>query len=254
MSCPTLFGVYREHVFSPGKVIEDAAILDATLLELSRKGHKTHALRPESLDFHSSSPALVLSMAQSEVALNFLEGLRRHGAVIINSVQSVRNCYRKALICLLKETHLPIPESRIVSLDELENEKMVPGSSPRYWLKRGDVHAMQSDDVVMVASGEEFVRALKHFRNRKVEDILVQEHVDGSVIKFYGVGPGDYFVAFLESTGEEIISTDTGDFSVPMEQLSKIAYASAEAVGLEIFGGDAILTPQDKIVLIDIND
>ena len=37
-------GIYREPEFSPGKVEADAAILDATLLELKREGVEVQAI------------------------------------------------------------------------------------------------------------------------------------------------------------------------------------------------------------------
>ena len=51
---------------------------------------------------------------------------------------------------------------------------------------------MQAGDVVAVASRAEAERALDHFRRQGIADILVQEHVDGPVVKFYGVGPGGF--------------------------------------------------------------
>ena len=38
MKPPSLLGIYREQIFSPGKVGDDAAIMDATMEELSRRG------------------------------------------------------------------------------------------------------------------------------------------------------------------------------------------------------------------------
>ncbi|MBW2305639.1 MAG: hypothetical protein JRG73_01790 [Deltaproteobacteria bacterium] len=245
MHCMTVLGVYREPIFSPGKVREDAAILDATLLELSRLGYEVSTVQAEALDILSMRPSCALIMVQSNRALNIIENWHKSGTRIINSVGSVRNCYRKPLIHLLAKGGFPIPPSQIVPLEEVER-KISFGSSTRYWLKRGDVHAIRSDDVVKIASSEELNRALNHFRGQKIEEILVQEHVEGRVIKFYGVGAGDYFSAFLASSGEEVTSR--------MKQLAAIASRSAEAVGLEIYGGDAILARGGDVVLIDLND
>jgi hypothetical protein len=241
-----LLGVYREKIFSPGKVREDAAILDAALLELSRQGYEVRTLEAEALDlpFPAESP-WVLTMAQSDRALHVLETWHERGMGVINSVPSVRNCYRKPLIRLLREAQIPLPESEIVSPDEAE-KSLSFRSSRSYWLKRGDVHAIEPADVARVASKEELAGALDHFRRRKIEEILVQEHLEGEVIKFYGVAGGQYFSAFLSSKGEEVTSE--------MKQLSGVARRSAEAAGLEIYGGDAIVTRQGAIVLIDLND
>jgi hypothetical protein len=240
-----ILGVYREGVLSPGKVDEDAAILDATLDALSLRGLKTSSVRAEVLDRDFPQVELVLTMAQSDRVLRILEHRRKQGAKILNSVTAVRNCYRKALIALLSRAALPIPSSRIVSLDELETQRG-PNGNGSYWLKRGDVHAMEAGDVVRVESRKDLWRALEHFRNRGIRELLIQEHVEGRTIKFYGVGAGEYFKAFFSSSGEETESQ--------RKQLMGIAGRSADTLGLEIYGGDAVLTKEGNLVLVDLND
>jgi glutathione synthase/RimK-type ligase-like ATP-grasp enzyme len=100
--------------------------------------------------------------------------------------------------------------------------------------------------VAKVTSKEELIRALRHFRRQKIEEVLVQEHVGGEVIKFYGVGKGQYFRAFLASNGKEV--------TAKMKALSALAHRSAETVGLEIYGGDSILTHKGEMILVDLND
>jgi hypothetical protein len=87
--------------------------------------------------------------------------------------------------------------------------------------------------------------SLEHFHREGVRKVLIQEHVEGRPIKFYGVGAGDYFRAFSDS-GEEITS--------PVKALSSLARRSAMAIGLEIYGGDAIQTGKGDLVLVDLND
>lgn len=240
-----ILGVYREQLFSPGMIQEDAAILDITLSKLAQRGCETYARRAETLEI-VSPPGLVLSLAQSEHALGVLGRWQESGTPVINSVSSIRNCYRRNLVPLLKKENLPVPEGRIVSLGELELTGLSFDGFARYWLKRGDVHAIQPGDVMPVASSRELVTALGHFRRHGIKDVLVQEHVEGEVVKFYGVGPDEYFIAFSASTGKKI------DFLV--KELSKIARLSAKAVGLEVYGGDAIFTPEGEVILIDLND
>jgi glutathione synthase/RimK-type ligase-like ATP-grasp enzyme len=245
MGSITVLGIYREQIYSPGKVREDAAILDATLLELSHLGYEVIALQSEALDRLSIRPACTLTMVKSGQTLNILEGWEKNGTRIINSVRSVRNCYRKPLMNFLSEARVPIPPSQMIPLEEVV-KRISFGSSTPYWLKRWDIHAVEQGDVAKVTSKEELIRALHHFRYRKIEEILVQEHLEGNVIKFYGVGGGQYFSAFLASSGDEVTSE--------MKQLSIIARRSAEVVGLEIYGGDAIMTRQGGVTLIDLND
>ena len=282
----TLLGVYREKRFSPGKVREDAAILEATLRALSRMGHTFHTLEAEALgrDFNTrgnlssehgepgtrvrvrEAPAAghphagglegatrapmidypcVLTMAQSAPALEVLDAQLMRGVRIINSIPSVRNTYRKPLIHLLGDGGLRVPQSEIVATEKAE-DRVSFRSSASYWLKRGDVHAMESGDVKKVGSPEELAAALCHFKERKIGEVLVQEHVEGDVIKFYGAGTGSYFSAFFASTGDKMTS-GTGE-------LRLLASRAAEAIGLEIYGGDAVITPKQDVVLIDVND
>ncbi len=240
-----LLGVYRERVFSPGKVREDAEILEATLAELSRRQYKASAVEVENLGRFSQRPSCVLSMAQSAPALRILEGWQKKGTRIINSVSSVRNSYRKPLISLLADAHIPIPAGQVLPLEEAE--RRIP-SRPvtSYWIKRGDVHATRAEDVVKVKSKEEWVRAISHFRRHKIGEILIQEDMEGEPMKFYGVGNGHYFRAFRSSNGDEV--------TLQIEDLAILARRSAEAVGLEIYGGDAIITKKGEAVLIDLND
>ena len=39
-----------------------------------------------------------------------------------------------------------------------------------------------------------------------------------------------------------------------IEKLKSIALLAARSIGVEIFGGDAIITPEGSIYIIDIND
>jgi glutathione synthase/RimK-type ligase-like ATP-grasp enzyme len=244
--CPGLLGIYREEIFSPGKIREDAAILDAALEKLSGPaGIRIQTSTFETLPSPPPGTSLVLSMAQSPRALSLLEGWETGGTRVVNSVRSVRNCYRKRLIRILQEAGLPIPGSRIVKLAEARSYPFFE-SGHTFWLKRGDVHAIQSEDVVRVSSREDLDAALDHFQAQGVDDILVQDHVEGEVIKFYGVGQEDFFVAYLASTGEEITPR--------VNALLSLARKAAIAVGLEIYGGDAVLPGEGEPVLIDLND
>jgi glutathione synthase/RimK-type ligase-like ATP-grasp enzyme len=241
----TFVGVYREKVFSPGKVMEDSAILDATLQELSRMGHRFYTVEAEKLEDAFIDSPVILTMAQSARALKILDVQQKRGARILNSVASVRNSYRRPLIRLLQDAGLPIPRSKVVATGEVETSVLSRGADS-YWLKRGDVHAMEAGDVKRIESPEELTAALSHFKERKIGEVLVQEHIAGDVVKFYGASRSSYFSAFLESTGEEITSE--------AEELRRLAGRAAEAVGLEIYGGDAVFTAKRDVRLIDVND
>jgi len=118
----TVLGIYREQIFSPGKIEDDAAIMDATVEELSRLGWEIRTLRAESISSSVARSEKVLSMAQSDRVLNILHDWSRQGSTVINTVTSVRNCYRKPLTHLLSEASICVPPSRVVTLEEAEEK------------------------------------------------------------------------------------------------------------------------------------
>jgi hypothetical protein len=240
-----LLGIYREKIFSPGKIEADAAIMDATVEELCRMGWEIETLHAESLGSSDPRPDQILSMAQSDRALRILSEWTRAGTRVLNTVQSVRNCYRKPLTHLLSEAGICIPPSQMLNLEDAKRGIPLP-SSDKFWLKRGDVHAIESGDVASVTCREELDQVLAHFSHRNIRDLLLQQHVPGTVVKFYGVGRGQYFRAYSAGSGEEITSE--------MDRLRTIALKAAAAVGLEVYGGDAILSEANGPVLIDLND
>ncbi|ABK18601.1 hypothetical protein [Syntrophobacter fumaroxidans] len=245
MKPPSVLGICRERVFSPGKVEDDAAIMESTLAELSRAGWEVRVLRAETVGDSTPRPQNVLSMAQSDRVLNVLAEWSGKGTRLVNTVSSVRNCYRKPLTRILSESGICIPPSRMVALREAR-ERISLRPSNRLWLKRGDVHAVEDGDVVSVTCREELDQALEHFQRRGIADILVQDHVPGPVVKFYGVGRAEYFRAYLASGGEEVTAR--------VAALRAVAVRAAEAAGLEVYGGDAVLAEVNGPVLIDLND
>jgi glutathione synthase/RimK-type ligase-like ATP-grasp enzyme len=241
----TVLGVYRERLFSPGKVNEDAAIMDRVLEELRGQGISCRAVGPEDVEHIFVRPPWVLSMAQSERVLGILEAWERDGSCIVNSSQAIRNCYRKALLPLLHQAHLPLPESVLLPLPEVEQRAARGDAFLGCWLKRGDVHAMAPEDVVRISSVGDFREALQTFRQRGVADLLIQQHVDGREVKFYAVRTG-FFSAYWMPGGTAV--------SEDLSLLADLADSAASALGLDIYGGDAIVTRSGGVLLIDIND
>jgi len=242
-------GIYRERMFSPGRVRDDAAIMDETLRALRDHGNEIEAIEAETLDGGVPDVDCVLTMGQSDRVLKTLEESRRRGARIVNDLASIRLCDRALLMRCLACAGLPLPPGKIWPVEDAE-ERVAFESSKYYWVKRGDAHKVEPEDVVRVGSRREFEVSLDHFRKRRIAQILVQEHAEGEVVKFYGVRGGSaagqtYFTAFPEKGDEEI----TGDLS----ELRRVSAKAAAAVGLEVYGGDAVITRAGRVLLIDLN-
>jgi hypothetical protein len=241
-------GVYRETEYSPGKVEHDAAILDAVLAELKRQGVEVSAISAARfVDEPTGGVDLVLAMCQGERALGRLVALEQQGAIAINSALAIRNCYRDLLCAGLVHARVPIPTGALVRTDarppDLTPLAVLDLDAPMF-VKRGDLHALAPDDVQRVQSRGGLRAALAGMAQRGVTIAYVQQAVEGRVIKFYGVSGGEYFAALVEE----------GPISERVQlELAKSAAAAAVTLGLEAWGGDAIVDGE-QFMMIDFND
>lgn len=241
-------GIYRETDFSPGKVAADAAILDAVLAELRSNGFETSTTEPALLGAWSRPGVdLVLAMCQGEEALKRLGEIERAGAIAVNSALSIRNCYRDLLGAAMARGGVPIPSGALVETSpalEAGSLAALQAWLPLY-VKRGDLHALSADDVKRVEGLEGLRAALLSFRRSGIGRAYLQQAVDGVAVKFYGVSGGEYFSA----------SPEHGELPEAIEgKLARAASAAASALGLEAWGGDAILERNGDFKIVDFND
>jgi len=239
--------VYREVEFSPGKVEADAAIIDAVLAELGNYGAETTTIDAAQLSSEPPPDAhMVLAMCQGESALSRLAAIEKAGAVTINSALAIRNCYRDLLGAGLTRAGVPAPDGVAVSTAtpfDLKPLRALDLSAPMY-VKRGDLHALHPDDVQRVDGLEQLEATLLRFARREIRVAYVQQEATGEVVKFYGVSGSEYFTAI--SDGE-----DLGE-SLKLG-LSHAASVAAGALGLEVWGGDAVVNG-DHFSIVDFND
>jgi glutathione synthase/RimK-type ligase-like ATP-grasp enzyme len=243
-----VIGVNRETEFSPGKVAADAAILESVLAHLRAQGAEAHTI--DAARFAAQPPGdarLVLAMCQGAPALSRLASMEEAGAVAINSALAIRNCYRDLLAAGLEQAGVPIPDGALMRTSapfDFKPLRALDVSSPLY-VKRGNLHALGPDDVRRVEDRGQLERTLSHFGQRGIDLVYVQQEVGGEIVKFYGVGGGEYFSALSES-GQPL--NDSLKLS-----LERAARAAAQVLGLEVWGGDAVVSgPSCKI--IDFND
>jgi glutathione synthase/RimK-type ligase-like ATP-grasp enzyme len=243
-----VMGVYRETEYSPGKVEADAAILDAVIDQLRHSGAETTTIdAARFVEGALPAPHLVLAMCQGERSLARLSALEEAGAVVINSALAIRNCYRDLLNAGLMRAGVPGPEGVVVRTAaplDLKPMRTMDLSSPMY-VKRGDLHALGPHDVLRVEGLEQLEATLMRFARRGVQLAFVQQEVVGEVVKFYGVSGGEYFATVAEGAAE--LS------DAQRRALNHAAATAARALGLEIWGGDAIVKG-DRFSIVDFND
>jgi glutathione synthase/RimK-type ligase-like ATP-grasp enzyme len=241
-----LAGIRRKTEFSPNHVVNDLLIINQTAEALKELGadvtmYDEGVITPETLKEN-----LIFSMAQGPIGSQTLLKIEQRGAFIINSPRSVMNCYRISMVRLLPEAGIPFPKSVIVATDSDVNPRQAGCTTSKIWIKRGDVHAVHKEDVTLANTDEEELTLLKEFHQRDIREAVLQEHLDGDTVKFYAVNETDLFHWYYLN----------GVYQTRFDEakLRELATASARALNLYVYGGDAIIGKDGSITVIDIND
>lgn len=238
--------IFREITNSPNRESDDALILKAVCDELIRLGVKVHLIEPEVIDdVLNEKWDCVVPMCENP---QNLEKVRKIDAVFINSVESVYNCYRIKMFDLVMRRCSDIfPQTEIRSMKDFPGEKPSFMDGYGVWVKRGDVHNTCLHDVHYVKKWEDAINVKKDFETRNIKDVLIQKHISGDLIKFYGVGPRKWFSWFYHKPS--IVK----NYKFDEKLLEEYAARFADAVGVEVYGGDAIVDENSRIYIIDIN-
>jgi hypothetical protein len=241
------WGIYRESSHSPGRVDDDAAILDAVGKALTERGFTVGILHADAADTALHAPgARIFAMCEQEAILARLDKAVEAGAVVVNSPDAIRNTYRS----LTRERFIAVgvsaPESWLVST-------AAPGPRPadKVWIKRADFHATQADDVIFAADDGEWASAIELFARRGMEKAVIQVHAPGDLIKFYGVRDPNAAAPWFEWFYHKDQTLSGHAFE--MATLTGAAFHAAEALGVDVFGGDAIIGPDGSATIIDLN-
>ena len=108
-------------------------------------------------------------------------------------------------------------------------------------------NSREPEDVQRVENRGALRSALAGMAQRGVPIAYVQQAVEGRVVKFYGVSGGEYFAALDEEDEKETLSEQV------RLDLARSAAAAAATLGLETWGGDAVIDG-DRFMMIDFND
>ena len=251
---PRCWGVYRELAHSPGRETDDALILRATAASLEERGFEV-ALRsaedlPETADADGVPPFLFV-MCERPAVVERLAAWQRQGVRIVNRPDAIRNTDRERTLDRFARYAISFPRSVLV--ETAGGDAAAGASEFPLWIKRGDVHATQAGDVSRADGPAELATGLGLLASRGIARAVLQEHVPGDLIKFYGVaGETDpaspaWFQWFYHR--DQKLENHAFD----RDALRALVGRAAAALGLEVFGGDAIAGPDGRLVLIDLN-
>ena len=249
MSERTYWGLFREREHSPGRESDDAEILRLTAKHLEGQGVQVELRAPEELSAAETPPDGIFLMCERMEALRVLLAWHERGVRQVNAPGAVLNTYRERMIAQLREANVPFIQSQVVATQGAEAGLRAP-----IWVKRPDVHNTQEGDVMFARTRDEAAAALAGLAARGFERAVLQPPVEGDLIKFYGVGAGGaadggpaWFRWFYHK--------DQRVAGHPLEpgRLARLVRAAATALGLEVYGGDAIASADGGLVLLDVN-
>lgn len=239
-------GVKRKEIYSPNHITNDELILFKTVEVLKKLGHEVNIYNEDYIEENDLVEKYIFSMAQGIDGIQRLKIMEDRGALILNSPKASLNTHRTMMVDILTKTDVPFPKSFIICNKHADEDFFSLFKAKKIWLKRGDVHAEHKEDVTLIYSRSELETTLEEFRKRGIEKAVVQEHLPGDTIKFYGVS-GTNFLYWYYLNGNNQVPFDENE-------LKKLAFKSAEILGLDIFGGDVIISPKGTISVIDVND
>ena len=257
-----ILGVHRNKKFSPNHIGNDDAIFTLTTQALENLGGKVSiCCEDDFLAMSHVSQKHIFTMARQKQVVKKLQNLEERGAVVVNSAFGIENCFRTNMTNGLVENEIPYPKSFVVPTSYAGDDvfERLPGKG--FWIKRGDFHAIHKEDVTFAYSKKEAKEILREYALRDIPDAVISEHLVGDLVKFYGVYNTDFFFWFYpydnnhhKYASYETINGKSLYHSFEEKNLQKVANDSAEVLGIDIYGGDAIVGEDGSFHIIDLND
>ncbi|NBB21442.1 hypothetical protein GVN20_18900 [Runella sp. CRIBMP] len=257
-----LLGVHRNKKFSPNHIGNDDAIFSLTAQALQRMGCTVSiCCEDEFLQKQTIEQRFIFTMARQKEVVKKLQELELAGKVVVNSGFGIEKCFRTNMTKGLVENGIPYPKSFIVPTSYTGNDvfEQLPGKG--FWIKRGDFHAIHKEDVTFAASADEAREILREYALRDIPDAVISEHLMGDLVKFYAVRNTDFFYWFYPYANNhhkyadyENINGKSLYYPFDEDALRKAANASAEALDVHVYGGDAIVGKDGRFHIIDLND
>lgn len=248
-------GVSRSTIFSPHSEERDAAIFFAVVDGLKDAGHTVHTISEDRLTQVPTQLSGIFTMSRSREALQLLEAAEAHNLPIFNSPKSLLENTRTKISKLFDKEDIPAPKCYDLTYTCL------PSLSYPFWIKRGEACAQDAADVCFVASEKDYNNALHQYEERNVTDLLAVEHLEGDLVKFYGVEGTDFFFSYYPTLGKQFskfgleeINGQPRLFPFDASALKQEADRAARLTGFVIYGGDCVISADGSFKIIDFND
>lgn len=255
---PTIAAVYRSHEHSPNLTDADSRIINAASIKLQERGYAIHRYtEAQFIETDITEPAII-NMCRKPRSIEKLCRLEAEDKTVINSGHAIRKCTKRKLWEISTANNIETPATVIVG--STDTTLPFSGTFRPCWLKLPDESVTDKDDIIYAGTPAEYREALTRYHSRAITEVLVCEHLEGDLLKFYAVS-GDRYLYTLypkqsgySKFGYEANNSDVKFYPYKTERLKEICSIMSRETGITVFGGDCIITPDGKINIIDLND
>ena len=253
-------GIMRAGVYSPNHIGNDAAIFNAAAEQLRKRGCGVKVYSEDQLNSGEVKERNIMCMCREQRSIQRLQEMEDEGAIVVNSAYGIENCTRERMTRILLGSGIPYPESLIVNTNEVVKDQLDKAGYSRCWIKRGDFHAMHKEDVSYVRHSQEAQEVLQEYFLRGINRAVINRHLEGDLIKFYGVQDTDFFYWFYpfdsghSKYGHEAINGHSRGLEFDKDKLRDICHRASKVLDVKVYGGDCIVGVDGSIDIIDFND
>ena len=250
----------RAGAYSPNHIGNDAAIFNAAAEHLRKRGCEVNIYSEDKFREMEISEQIILNMCREQASIAKLQAMEDEGRLVINSGFGIENCTRERMTRILLGNKIPYPDSLIVNTNENVIDDLKNAGFSACWIKRGDFHAMHKEDVSYCRHPEEAQEVLHEYFYRGIKRAVINRHLVGDLIKFYGVSGQPFFYWFYpfdeghSKYGHEAINGKSLGLPFDEEKLKSMCQEASDILDVKIYGGDCIVDKDGSIRIIDFND
>ncbi|MCM1521619.1 MAG: hypothetical protein NC039_03075 [Muribaculaceae bacterium] len=251
MSSIKIAAILRAAAYSPNHIGNDAAILNLTCEQLRKRGCEVKTYSEEQLIAGAVTETNIIHMCRDRRSFPILQAKEDAGALVVNSAYGVENCVRERMARILIGSGIPYPESIMVDTNQTVVSRLDAMGISRAWIKKGEMYAMHKEDVTYVRHSREAQEMLQEYFLRGIRRAVINRHLDGVKLKFYGVAGTPWFYhSFPLMTPPE----GPGPEGFDLDEFMSTCNRAADTLDIMVYGGDAIVHDDGSFTIIDIND